>query len=405
VPGRWMMYSHDALGLGHVQRSLAIARAVISVRTDIAALLVTCSPMIDALPVAPGLDYIKLPSAKKLANRHYVPRTLPVGADSFRGLRAGLVREAAKQFDPDLFLVDKSPAGLMGELYDTLWFLRGRPTPGKVVLGLRDILDEPATVREEWRTGDWARLVHQSYDEVWIYGDRALFDAPRAYEWPDWLQERVRYLGYLVPTITDSARSEARHRLGADDRPLAIVTVGGGEDGGRIVATYLEAARRGLLPADLKSVVVLGPCMAADVQRAFLSVPPVGVDVRRFVPDLASAVAAADVVIGMAGYNTVCELMARCTPAVLVPRVVPRREQWMRARLLAERGLAECLEPSDLEPVVLAAAVRRALERPRSPDMLPAVDGLEQAARQIHRLLARTPDEESESVPAVPEMP
>src|SRR5207245_11734678 len=122
-------------------------------------------------------------------------------------------------------------------------------------------------------------------------------------------------------------------------------------------------------------------------------------------PALATAIAGAAVVIGMAGYNTVCELMARRTPAVLVPRVVPRREQWMRARLLAERGLAEYLEPVDLEPVALAAAVRRALEDPRPPDTLPAVDGLEQATQHIHRLLFRAPDEEPESLRAVREMP
>ena len=381
------MYSHDALGLGHIRRSLAIARAVLEARNDLAALLLTCSPMVDALPSAPGLDYIKLPSAKKVANREYVARTLPIGTDVFMNLRSALVRETARHFDPDLFLVDKSPSGLMGELRPTFQLLRERKTRPRTVLGLRDILDEPEATREEWQAAGWVRFIERTYDELWIYGDPDLFDAPHAYAWPDWLVERVRYLGYLVNPVSDSERREARRQMGGDRRPLALVTVGGGEDGEHVIATYLEAARRRLLPSDLKSVVVLGPCMPSAAQSALREHPPPGVDVECFVPDLAPSIAAADVVVGMAGYNTVCELLAGRTPAILAPRVKPRREQWLRARALAERGIAEYLEPDHLAPGALADAVRRALRRGRPQEGLPATDGLEQVARRVDEIL------------------
>src|SRR5262245_5719396 len=187
VSGRWMMYSHDALGLGHIRRSLAIARAVLTARSDLAALLLTCSPMVDALPPAPGLDYIKLPSARKVANGQYAARTLPIGADVYVNLRASLVRGAARHFDPDLFLVDKSPSGLMGDLRSALRLLRMRRHPPRTVLGLRDILDEPEATRDEWRAAGWVRFIEREYDEIWIYGDPNFFDAPHAYGWPDWL--------------------------------------------------------------------------------------------------------------------------------------------------------------------------------------------------------------------------
>jgi predicted glycosyltransferase len=306
------------------------------------------------------------------------------------------VREAARHFDPDLFLVDKSPSGLMGDLRCALQLLRTSDHPPRTVLGLRDILDEPEATRDEWRAEGWVPFIERAYDEVWIYGDPNLFDAPRAYGWPDWLIERVRHLGYLVPSISDSERAEARQKLDADGRPLALVTVGGGEDGERVVATYLEAARRGLLPSDLKSVVVLGPCMPDEVQAGLLEDAPPGVHVERFVPDLAPSIAAADVVVGMAGYNTVCELLAGRTPAILAPRVKPRREQWLRARCLAERGIAQYLEPDRLVPKALAEAVRRALERGRPEKDLPATDGLEQVARRIDRILPGASDHQTD---------
>src|SRR5262249_60145791 len=72
----WLLYSYDALGLGHARRMTGIARAVLPGRPDLSALLVTCSPQIDALPVPTGLDYVKLPSARTLSTSEYGAGTL-----------------------------------------------------------------------------------------------------------------------------------------------------------------------------------------------------------------------------------------------------------------------------------------------------------------------------------------
>ena len=384
---RWVLYSYDALGLGHVRRSLALARAVLAKRPDLATLLITCSPMVDALPVPPGLDYIKLPSARKLGNQRYGPRSLPIDSAHFSAFRSALVREAVEQFDPELLLVDKAPAGMMGELLETLERARRRGRPARRVLGMRDILDEPSIVAEEWKAQGLISILDRHYDEVWIYGDRALFDAAKAYEWPKRVASRVRYLGYLVPTPDAAARNAARARYDAQGERLAVVTVGGGEDGAEVIAAYLRAAELRLLPPRLRSVVVLGPCMPADQREALGSRAPDGVRIESFIPDLGPVIAAADVVVGMAGYNTVCELLAAGTPAVLVPRVRPRREQWLRARALATRGLAELVEPDTLEPRTLADGIRRALERGRMKGNPPAADGLAQFVGQVDRLV------------------
>src|SRR5262249_40040590 len=97
---RCVLYCHDALGLGHVRRSLALARAMLASLPDIAALLVTCSPMVDALPVPAGLDYVKLPSARKLGNQRYAPRTLPIENARYSAFRSALVHAAVREFDP-----------------------------------------------------------------------------------------------------------------------------------------------------------------------------------------------------------------------------------------------------------------------------------------------------------------
>src|SRR3989441_1520982 len=161
---RWLLYSYDALGLGHVRRMLSLARAVLAERSDLSALLVTCSPQVDALPVPPGLDYIKLPSARKVGDGAYEPRTLRLDGGSLKTLRSGLLVDIARGFEPDLFLVDKSPAGLMDELLQTLPHMRGR---ARLVLGWRDILDAPGRVSAEWRERSEERRVGKECRSRW----------------------------------------------------------------------------------------------------------------------------------------------------------------------------------------------------------------------------------------------
>jgi predicted glycosyltransferase len=86
--------------------------------------------------------------------------------------------------------------------------------------------------------------------------------------------------------------------------------------------------------------------------------------------------ASADAVVAMAGYNTVCEVLAAGTPTVLVPRVAPRTEQSIRARRLAELGLVRTLAPADATPRGLGGALRDLIYDPAGLRPLEAVAAL-----------------------------
>src|SRR5206468_9488079 len=121
------------------------------------------------------------------------------------------------------------------------------------------------------------------------------------------------------------------------------------------------------LPRDLVSWVITGPLMPCEAQERLRAMAPEGVTVRSFMPGLEALIAAADVVISRAGYNTVCELLGSGTPAVLVPRVLHRDEQLIRARRLADLQLAHVLDEERMEPETLARAVHEMLEIGRRP--------------------------------------
>lgn len=384
----WLFYSYDAMGLGHVRRALALSRAALAARPDLSALLVTCSPFTSLLPMPRGLDYIKLPSATKQGKHRYVSRSLNMDEDQLHALRGSLLREAVGGFRPHLMLVDKAPDGMAGELLPALQQIRSAGLDTHCVLGWRDILDDSGSIQEEWRNRNTLRLIEEYYREIWVWGDAEWYDPRREYAMPDSIARLVRFMGYVCPEVSEEDVATARAQYPAGDGPRVLVTTGGGEDGGQAIAATLDAIAAHEFPPGSRVKVVFGPCMPAAIERRLRERLPVGVEAKPFVPGLAPLIAAADVVVGMAGYNTVSEALGAGTPLVLIPRKTPRREQWIRARMLAERGLAECVDPDTLSPANLGSAVRRAIAggRPRASQM-PRRDGLATVVREIDRIL------------------
>ena len=101
------------------------------------------------------------------------------------------------------------------------------------------------------------------------------------------------------------------------------------------------------------------------------------------VNDSLSHIAAADLVISMAGYNTSVEILRMKTPAILIPRAGPSAEQRTRARLFAEKHWVDMIDPDEVTPDNLAERITYHLSHPfeGNPNELPNLDGAAAAAR------------------------
>jgi predicted glycosyltransferase len=113
--------------------------------------------------------------------------------------------------------------------------------------------------------------------------------------------------------------------------------------------------------------------------RRLAAVDP-DIHVIDFVNQPEALITRAAAVVGMAGYNTFCEILSFNKPAMLAPRVLPRREQLIRTQRAAELGLVDMLSPEDAEDAALTSA--RLLKLPGRPRPLEAgaasmLDGLE----------------------------
>jgi predicted glycosyltransferase len=135
--------------------------------------------------------------------------------------------------------------------------------------------------------------------------------------------------------------------------------LGGGQDGDRLAETFSQAN----LPADACGVLVTGPFMPPKVQQRLAERSAMNPRLRvlGFITEPTTLVACADRVIGMGGYNTVCEVLSFRKRALIVPRIKPRREQIIRAERLRKLGLIDMLEIDDLNPDALSDWMSRDL--------------------------------------------
>lgn len=351
---RLVFYSHDGQGLGHVRRNLAIAAAVTRRDSRASVLVISSSDHVDDLVIPARVDVLKLPGVRKLGNDRYEARRLQLSGPEVWELRAGIIASATRLFAPDVLLADKHPLGAHGELREALDHI-GKGG-GQAVLGLRDILDTPATVREEWRRAGVVPAITRHYGRVLVYGCQSVLDPAVTYGLPDPVTRRLSYCGYVASTPEVASPAPLVRR--PDGRPLVLATAGAGTDGYALLSAFLHASQG----APWQPVVVSGSdASAADQDRLQRAALAAGGTCRRFVRDLSGHFSSVAAVVTMGGYNTLTECLRAAAPAVVVPRVHPRQEQLIRARAFADLGLVRLVLPEDLAGPALGRAVRQAL--------------------------------------------
>ena len=382
---RILIYSHDTFGLGHLRRCRAIAHSLVDADVSLSVLILSGSPIIGSFDFRSRVDFVRIPGVIKLRNGEYVSLSLHIDIEETLAMRSSIIRHTADIFDPDIFLVDKEPLGLRGEVRPTLDLLRSRGTP--LILGLRDVMDDPSALESEWERKHAIPALSEYYDELWVYGLPQICDPLAGLELPASVRRRMVYTGYL--------RREAPHDAGASafaelpDQGFLLVTPGGGGDGDGLVEWVLAAYEHD--PGGLPPVLlVFGPFMQPDRQAAFAAraahLPKV--HTLTFDTRLESLMARAAGVVAMGGYNTFCEILSFDKPALIVPRTTPRLEQYIRARRAAELGLVAVLPDTDgREPRTMAAALLQLAQQP--PPSSVVIPGLLDGMASVNRLAGK----------------
>ncbi|MFM7446033.1 MAG: response regulator [Tabrizicola sp.] len=376
-----MMYSHDTIGLGHMRRNTAIAKELVARVPGASILMLVGCPAGMVFEPHPGIDYVKLPSLTKLGRGRWQAGSLRIDAATTRALRAGILERVIETFAPDVLLVDHEPAGVWDELVEPIRTLKARGRT-RVILGLRDILDNPDRVARAWKGTGIATTITDLYDEIMIYGSQRFYPSDTAYGLEELRPGNVRYCG----TVT-TVRPVARDRWTGPPRRV-LVSGGGGRDAYMLLETVLAGFE--LLAAHRRPelTLVAGPLMDPELAEALKHRASLaGAIFRDKTPNLPAMLAGSDLFITMGGYNSVTEALVTGCPALVVPRVGPSGEQRIRAERLQALGMATVVWRHDLTPARMAKALT---SRPPPAPALPGLsfDGATVAADRIAAVLA-----------------
>lgn len=360
-----LMYSHDTFGLGHIRRTMAIATHLRSSNTNI--LILTGSPLAGRFSFPQQIDFVRIPGMIKKTNEEYLPLSIKINPRHALDIRQSIIKATAKTFQPHLFIVDKEPLGLKKEVLPTLKWMRRNQPDTRTVLGLRDIMDDAETVKKSWKKKGVYDILDTLYSEVWTYGIRDFYNPIEEYDIPENISQKMQFTGYIprkVPNIEEVKKEKQRNSI-REGQKLVVITTGGGGDGYPVMDAFLSMLESQKRPFPFASILITGPFMPRRKRaKIFKRARKLGILAFHFYRHMEKILAAADLVVCMGGYNTLCELMSQKTVTLLIPRETPRKEQLIRAKCFHRNNLVEYIPWDTLSPETLRQKILHLLEHP-----------------------------------------
>jgi len=391
------LFVSSAIGLGHVQRDLAIARELRALRPELE---------IDWFTVAPASTYLERegerlhPITQRLANesRHFEAMAGEHDLQAFFALRT-MDEVMARNFLTFVDLVRSEHYDIV--IGDEAWeidhhYHENPELKRQPFVFLTDFVG--CLPMEEGDRREAHLCADRNADEIehverypWIR-DRAIFvgnpdDAPELPFGPgmplirDWTRRHFTFTGYALPfdprALADTEALRARHGYRRDEK-LVIAAVGGTAVGAPLLRRIADAypAMKRQLPG-LRMVLVAGPRVPREALPAHE-----GLDVVPYVHKLFEHLACADLALVQGGLSTCMELVATRRPFLAFP-LERHFEQCIHVRNRLHNYCADCsVRFKDLTAGELAERALKAMHEPVNYKPV-ETDGAARAAREI----------------------
>ena len=376
---RAFLYVQHLLGIGHLRRAAAIARGLSEGGFDVA--FVSGGEAVPSLDIG-AARLVQLPAIRAGDSGFSAlvdDAGQPVSDALWRERRALMDRELDR-FAPDVLLIEMYPFGRRPFRHELLPFLQRagarRPRP-LIACSVRDILVQKSKPE---RLQEMVDILERHYDLVLVHGDPAFAEFGLTFPRAAAITDKIRYTGFVVGDLPQRLPEERRENF-------VLVSAGGGAVGAPLLRAAL-AARPLTRLRDAPWHVLAGPNLPDGDFAALQNTADAKLWLERFRPDFPQLLAACRVSISQAGYNTLMEILGVGARAVIVPFADGNEsEQPLRARLLAQRGLVQSVDPQKLTPQRLAAAIDAAAAMPAPGASLFNLAGAAASARILHEAL------------------
>ena len=368
---RVFFYVQHLLGIGHLRRAAAIARALVRAGAEVT--------FVSGGEPVPGIDLggarlVQLPPASA-ADSGFSAIVDAEGRPIDEAWQAERRRQLLAAFaavKPDILLIEMYPFGRRQFRFELKPLLEAAiSTPGArplIACSLRDILVDKGRTDRRAETVD---LVERYIDLVLVHGDPRLVTLERTFPDAATFAGKLRYTGYVVEQLPPAAN----HDRSAGE---ILISAGGGAVGAPLFRTAIAAKALSRYCERPWRLITGRNLPVAETAAVTAAARKAGIAVETFRGDFPRLLQSCLLSVSQGGYNTVMELIASKCPAVIVPFAEgSESEQMLRSRLLAERGILELVDAATLTPAVLAAAIDRAVV---PADLSIDLDGANQTA-------------------------
>lgn len=347
-----LIYVQHLLGIGHLKRAAAIARALADSGVRV---VVASGGLPEARVNLGGAELVQLPPAVSAdaafsAIRDAARRPID---EAWKAARRDELLALFERLKPEALLTEMYPFGRRQFRFELIPLLERAAAAAKrpvIACSVRDVLiakSKPERSRES------ADLVRKYFDLVLVHGDPRLIAFEATFPLAHAIADRLRYTGY-VSEISRQVPAPGQRKHGE-----VLVSAGGGAVGMALLTAAIAAKPLSALKGRTWRIIAGNNLPEPDYARlAGLAKPDPGIILEKFRSDFPALLQACHVSVSQGGYNTVMELIATRTPAVVVPFAEGQEsEQSLRAGLLAKKGVLRVLPPEALTPTALAAAI------------------------------------------------
>ncbi len=363
------LYCQNVLGIGHLSRSLNLARELVS---DHQVHFIQGGPKVDLALNHPHFHHHRLePVLMNLEGQLYSPNQITMERVWQRRMEE-LEIIGASAFDA--LIIEFFPFGRYQFRVEILDFIKRQKALNpkcKIICSMRDIYtikNNPEKVIKRAKYS--AEILNRYFDHLLIHSDPSFIKLSDSYMFASEIKIEQSYTGYIAPLKLFS---------GGRSQDEIVVSTGGGSFGLDLLKGVLAVTN------EFKSLQFHIFKSALDPEE--LSSNRDNVHFHSFNEnEFKRHLAKAKLSISLAGYNTVAEALLYQTPMLLYP-FTHNNEQPLRARALEQSALASVLSPS----ADLATQLREHLKKitPLSPaSSLIKLDGASQSLNIINMLLA-----------------
>lgn len=377
---RVILYCQYVWGMGHLFRSLEIARALAGHEVT----LIAGGREVD-IPLPAHVRLVRLP-ALSMDERFTTLIAGGPGRDvaATQLERRRVLFETLEAVRPEIFIVELYPFGrsLFGFELDPVLAAARQGRFGRVlsVCSVRDVLVEkkdPRAYEERVVT-----TLNRFFDLLLIHSDERVLPLSETFGRCGEIRIPAVHTGFVAARHEPADAAALRAALGvAPGERLIVASAGGGRSGFRLHRAVLGACRRLAERIPLRLELFAGPFMEDGEYGELEALAAPGLRVRRFTARFLDYLGAADLSISLAGYNTCMNLLETGVPALVLP-YARQREQPLRVERFKPHAPLLVLGEEDLDDGPMGRAIERglALGRRRRPPPLD-LDGAARTAR------------------------